>query len=139
VNPRAFKRQPDCVTRVNSRGKFLRHTGEHLYITYTRLVLSICACDPGLCSEHLILARARKTGILTMTTKTQKDPSNEELDRLLATAQKTPGWNFREWPPIRARLGKCELIVIVPILWRGLRCSPRPTAPFELIPLRRAG
>jgi hypothetical protein len=46
--------------------------------------------------------------------------TDHELETLLALAQKTQGWNFRQCPPQRTYLdGGCELIVIAPMLWRG--------------------
>lgn len=63
-----------------------------------------------------------------------------ELDDLLALAERSQGWNFREYPPQRMRLrGNCELIVVPPWLWRPrLRLvQPRPECPP--IPFRRAG
>lgn len=50
--------------------------------------------------------------------------SSTELDTLVAMAQKSPGWNFREWPPQRAQIGSgCTLIVVPPWLWRSQRGS----------------
>jgi hypothetical protein len=64
--------------------------------------------------------------------------TNNELENLLTLARRTPGWNFREHPPQRAQLhGGCELIVMPPVLWRGFRCTARPTEPCELILLYR--
>jgi len=70
--------------------------------------------------------------------------TNDELQNLLALALKSQGWNFREYPPQRARLhGGCELIVLPPVLWRGLKCNPRPTGRCKVyqgfIPARRCG
>ncbi|UGB39124.1 hypothetical protein [Frateuria soli] len=51
--------------------------------------------------------------------------TNDDLDNLLALAERTPGWNFREYPPQRARLrGNCELIVVPPWLWRSRYRGP---------------
>jgi len=62
-----------------------------------------------------------------------------DLESLLALAQRTQGWNFREHPPQRAVLpGGCELIVVPPWLWRP-RCGPRPFPECAPIPFRRAG
>jgi len=53
--------------------------------------------------------------------------TNDELETLLSIAQRTQGWNFREWPPQHARLaGGCELIVMPPWLWRRRIGVPRP-------------
>lgn len=62
-----------------------------------------------------------------------------ELDNMLALAQKTPGWNFRDHPPQRADLpGGCELIVVPPWLWRP-RVGPRPRPVCPPIPFRKVG
>jgi hypothetical protein len=62
------------------------------------------------------------------------------ITELIALAQKSRGWVFRDgWPPQRAQLSAtCELIVLVPTLWRG-RCRPGPTTTCAPIPFRRAG
>ncbi len=62
-----------------------------------------------------------------------------ELESMLALAQKTPGWNFREYPPQRADLpGGCELVAVPPWLWRP-RVGPRPRPVCAPIPFRKAG
>lgn len=66
--------------------------------------------------------------------------TNDELNKFLSIAQRTRGWVFREYPPQRVTLnGGCELIVLPPVLWHGLKCNPLPAEPCELIPLRRYG
>ena len=58
---------------------------------------------------------------------------------LLALAQKSQGWAFREYPPQYARLtGGCVLVVVPPWLWRP-RVGPRPLPAGPPVPLRRAG
>jgi len=62
----------------------------------------------------------------------------ESIESIIALAQKNQGWNFREYPPQRAILaGGCELIVLVPTLWRGYRCTPR-RGPAQIVKLLRA-
>jgi hypothetical protein len=61
-----------------------------------------------------------------------------DLENLLALAEKTQGWNFREYPPQYAKLiGGCELIVIPPWLWRR-RCGIARPQQSTLIRLRGA-
>ena len=67
-----------------------------------------------------------------------KPMKTTELENLLAMAEKTQGWNFREWPPQRAQLTeRCELIVIPPWLWRR-RCGIARPSHSTLIRLRGA-
>ncbi|WP_395117735.1 hypothetical protein ACFCQI_14215 [Rhodanobacter sp. FW102-FHT14D06] len=62
-----------------------------------------------------------------------------ELESMLALAERSQGWNFREYPPQRMRLrGNCELIVVPPWLWRP-RVGPRPRPVCAPIPFRKAG
>lgn len=62
-----------------------------------------------------------------------------ELDKLLALAERSRGWAFRECPPQRMRLrGGCELVVIPPWLWRP-RVGPRPRPVCPPIPFRKVG
>jgi hypothetical protein len=63
---------------------------------------------------------------------------NNTVSELIALAQKSPGWNFRDCPPQRITLGYCELVVLVPTLWRG-RCRALPAKTGAPIPFRRAG
>jgi hypothetical protein len=73
-----------------------------------------------------------------MTMKTKHNESDATLDELLRWAARGKGWAFREYPPQRKTLaGGCELIVVVPVLWRG-RITPRPTTPCERIEFPRA-
>jgi len=71
-------------------------------------------------------------------------PAVDHLEALLAGAQKTRGWNNRFLPPqVLTLQGGCQLIVLVPTLWRG-RCRPRPAGcchaavPLRPHPKRRA-
>ena len=62
-------------------------------------------------------------------------PGSTELTSILALAQRTPGWNFRECPPQRARLqGGCELVMIPAWLWRP-RSSRRRVDSTEVVPV----
>jgi hypothetical protein len=62
-----------------------------------------------------------------------------ELESMLALAERSQGWNFREYPPQRMRLrGNCELIVVPPWLWRP-RVGPRPRPVCAPIPFRKVG
>lgn len=62
-----------------------------------------------------------------------------ELESMLALAERSQGWNFREYPPQRMRLrGNCELIVVPPWLWRP-RVGPRPRPACAPIPFRKVG
>jgi hypothetical protein len=62
-----------------------------------------------------------------------------ELESLLALAERSRGWAFREYPPQRMKLrGNCELIVVPPWLWRP-RVGPRPRAVCPPIPFRKVG
>lgn len=67
-----------------------------------------------------------------------------DLAALLNSAKKSPGWNGRFAPPQSVSLdGGCQLVVLVPTLWRG-RCRPRPAGcclaavPLRPHPKRRA-
>lgn len=55
-----------------------------------------------------------------MTTNTKHPESTESLDELLRWAARGKGWAFREYPPqFKTLAGGCQLVVIVPVLWRG--------------------
>ena len=64
--------------------------------------------------------------------------TNDELTKLIALAQRTSGWNFREYRPQCAPLvGGYRLIVVPPWLWRP-RAGSRPRPMCAPILMRRA-
>jgi hypothetical protein len=72
--------------------------------------------------------------------------SGDELDRLLAMAPRTPGWNMRDrWPPAFVTIDGnhghgCALAVVPAVHWRSQRCwRERPACPQVVrFPSRRA-
>jgi len=67
--------------------------------------------------------------------KSKQPESTADLATLLKWARRSQGWPLRDYPPQFKRLASgCELIVIVPTLWRP-RVGPRRRRGGRLVDL----